>query len=105
MPYYNQIQDRIINAMSKVRHKNYINAVSEIVSGTSDDYFYNVEKKWSFMVQTCKSATTCQPARKEALDIMYEGVVGARELLQAAFMWNVEGKGAAPVPAAPENKL
>lgn len=78
---YEQMHSRMGEAMAGVRGRNYDEVVSEVVEGTSDDYFYHERKTFSTIVETGRAF---QPTRAEALKVMQEGVAGARELLRYA---------------------
>lgn len=89
---YQQLQDSMGQAIHSVRGREYDKLVSEVVDGTSDDYFYQARKTYSMVVETGR---TFQPKPEEALQVMREGVAGARAVLHFARDYQ-DRKGSEP---------
>ena len=84
---YEQLHSRMSEAIAGVRGRKYDNVVSEVVDGSSDDYFYHDRKTFSTIVETGRAF---QPKPAEARKVMQEGVAGARELLRYAMEFQSE---------------
>lgn len=82
MPLYDAMHGRMTDAIASVRDTKYGNVFSEVVEGTSDDYFYHERKTYSMLVETAKAF---QPNKAEALKVTEECARGARELLRFAM--------------------
>lgn len=78
LPLYEQLHARMQQAIKSNRGRDYGICVSEVVSGSSDDYFYHDRKLYSMLVETGRAF---QPKQPEALKVMEECVGAARELL------------------------
>jgi hypothetical protein len=98
MPLYNAMHTRMTDAIASVRDTKYGNVFSEVIEGTSDDYFYHERKTYSMLVETAKAF---QPKESEALKVTEECTRGARELLRfAAEHQEQQGLAAANPPAS-----
>lgn len=78
LPLYEKLHTRMHDAIKSSRGRDYGVCVSEVVNGSSDDYFYHDRKLYSMLVETGRAF---QPKETEALKVMQECVGAARELL------------------------
>lgn len=81
LPLYEELHGRMNAAIKSVRGREYNQTVSEVVEGTSDDYFYQNRQLYSMLVETGR---TFQPKPDEAVKVMQECVGAAREILSYA---------------------
>jgi hypothetical protein len=84
---YQNLQKRMADAIAHQRGRQYGQVVSKLVSGTSDDYFYNSKATYGLLVETGKSF---QPDSKEAVAVKDECVEGAKELLATAYDYSLK---------------
>jgi hypothetical protein len=80
-PVYDELHGRMNAAIKSVRGRDYGQCVSEVVDGTSDDYFYQNRQIYSMLVETGRAF---QPKPEEAVRVMQECVGAAREILTFA---------------------
>lgn len=78
---YDELHNRVSQAIQSVAGNRYAPVISEVVYGTSDDHFYHVNGILSTVMET---GTQFAPPTKQALVVMQESVAGAREFLEAA---------------------
>ncbi len=79
---YDELHGRVSQAIEAVAGNHYKPIVSQIISGTSDDYFYHEKGVISTVMETGKAFA---PPVEEALVVMEESVAGAREFMEAAI--------------------
>jgi len=78
---YKIFQERMQKAISSLRGKKYDLIESNVVNGSSDDYFYFKKGAYSFVIE---NGTEYKPPLDEALKIVKENTEGAKELLRIA---------------------
>ncbi len=78
---YDEFHGRMKDAIASSRGRQYRTVVSNVVEGSSDDYWYHERGIYSTVVETGRSF---QPVKKEALEVMAESARGAREALEFA---------------------
>lgn len=91
-PAYDAMQNRMAEAIASVRGHQYKVTESKVIHGASDDYFYQERGLFSTIVE---DGTAFHPELAEALQVMREGVAGARELLQVALEYQ-QSRGLEP---------
>lgn len=78
---YDEFHARMRDAIASSRGRQYSTVVSNVVEGSSDDYWYHERGIFSTVVEAARSF---QPAKAEALEVMTECARGAREALEFA---------------------
>ena len=78
---YKKFQSRMQKAIGSIRGKKYDLIESNVVNGSSDDYFYFKKGAYSFVVE---DGTEYKPPLGEALNVVKENTEGAKELLRIA---------------------
>lgn len=78
---YDEFHGRMKDAIASSRGREYKPVVSQVVAGSSDDYWYHDRGIISTVVETARSF---QPEKDEALSVSQECARGAREALQFA---------------------
>jgi hypothetical protein len=78
---YAEFHGRMKDAIASSRGRSYDTVVSQVVNGSSDDYWYHERGIISTVVET---ARTFQPVKKEAVEVSLECARGAREALEFA---------------------
>lgn len=78
---FKEFQKRMQDAIGSVRGRKYDLVESNVVNGSSDDYFYFKKGVYSFVVE---NGTEFKPALGEALNVVAENTEGAKELLRIA---------------------
>ena len=80
-PLYSEFHGRMQSAISSSRGREYKAVVSQVVEGSSDDYWYHQRGVYSTVIETARAF---QPTVEEALQVMKESARGAREALEFA---------------------
>lgn len=80
-PIYAEFHGRMQSAIASSRGRQYDTVVSQIVEGSSDDYWYHQRGIYSTVIETARSF---QPTPEEALQVAKEATRGAREALEFA---------------------
>jgi hypothetical protein len=80
-PIYDEFHGRMKEAIASSRGRQYRPVVSQVVEGSSDDYWYHERGVYSTVIETARSF---QPSKEEALAVMTECARGAREALTFA---------------------
>jgi hypothetical protein len=78
---YGEFHSRMTDAIASSRGRQYRSVVSNVVEGSSDDYWYHQRGIYSTVVEAARSF---QPTKKEALEVVTECARGAREALEFA---------------------
>ncbi len=78
---FRKFQSRMQDAISTVRGRKYDLIESNVVNGSSDDYFYFKKGIYAFVVE---DGTEFKPHLEEALNVVAENTEGAKELLRIA---------------------
>ena len=78
---FREFQERMQSAIGSIRGKKYDLVESNVVNGSSDDYFYFKKGVYSFVVE---DGLAFKPPIGEALNVVAENTEGAKELLRIA---------------------
>lgn len=78
---YDEFHNRMKSAIASSRGREYDTIVSQVVEGSSDDYWYHERGLFSTVVETGRSF---QPSVDEAVKVAQEASRGAREVLEFA---------------------
>lgn len=80
-PLYAEFHGRMQSAIASSRGRRYETVVSQVVEGSSDDYWYHQRGLFPTVIETARSF---QPTVEEALQVSTEAARGAREALEFA---------------------
>lgn len=80
-PFYDEFHGRVSDAIAGSRGRRYGVVESQVVEGSSDDFWYHERGLYSTILETARSF---QPEQPEALQVMAECARGAREILEVA---------------------
>ncbi len=80
-PLYTEFHGRMQDAIASSRGRQYKAVVSQVVEGSSDDYWYHQRGVFSTVIETARAF---QPTVDEALQVMKESARGGREALEFA---------------------
>lgn len=78
---YGEFHSRMTDAIASSRGRQYRSVISNVVDGSSDDYWYHQRGIYSTVVEAARSF---QPTKQEALQVVTECARGAREALEFA---------------------